>query len=114
MNAEKFVSIINEVVVQSTIDGTKKVLSNPRGRSPAKELVKMSIWYNNLSDEDKEVVGNIIARSVRGAIFGFLCVLDGVRAIEDRDKGVLKLYYERNGESVLLNDQSSFGLHEML
>ena len=39
------------------------------------------------------------------AVFGFLCVLDGVRAIEDTEvKGQLKLYYEKENKSVLLND----------
>jgi len=114
MNSEEFVSAIKATVLQSSIDSTKELLEHPPGRSPSSELKEMSEWYNNLNTVEKQVVNNIIAESARGAVFGFLCVLDGVRAIEDKDKGTLKLYYERRSESILLNDQSQFGLHELL
>jgi hypothetical protein len=47
------------------------------------------------------------------AIFGFLCVLDGVRAIEGaRDKGRLVLFYDRESR-VLLNNPDDEYLHDI-
>ncbi len=43
-----------------------------------------------------------------GVIFGVLCVLDGVRAIESGpDKGELELYYVKDGTRVLLNTRNN-------
>jgi hypothetical protein len=114
MNSQEFVDIIKKVVLESSVESTKKVLERPPGRSPSKDLVELSVWYNHLVEIDKEMVIKIVAESVRGGVFGFLCVLDGVRAIEGTDKGTLKLYYEKGEERVLLNDQDRFGLHDML
>jgi hypothetical protein len=114
MNSQEFVDVISKVVLDSTVDGIQKQLERPAGRNPAKEINEMSAWYNNLEESNKQMVHKIIRKSVRDGVFGFLCVLDGARAIESTDKGTLKLYYERRDEKVLLNDQAKFGLHEML
>jgi len=114
MNHEEFVEVVRQVVLQSSIDSMKKNLESPPGRSPSKELIEMSNWYNGLEEGQKKIADKIIAESAYGAVFGFLCILDGVRAIEGKDKGVLKLYYERRDEQILLNDQNRFGLHELL
>ena len=47
------------------------------------------------------------------AVFGFLCVLDGVRAVENGpDKGTFELRYLKDG-SVLLNPQDEAMLHDL-
>lgn len=114
MNDEEFVDAIRHSVLEAAVDSMEKLLDRPPGRSPSKDLVEMSAWYNSLNSADKEVMIKIITESVRGAVFGFLCVLDGVRSIESNDKGILKLYYERRGEKILLNDQDRFNLHDLL
>lgn len=114
MNSQQFVDVINKVVLKSTINSVESVLKSPPGRNPGQALTTMSKWYNKLSDEDKSIVNQIIAESARTSVFGFLCVLDGARAIEDQDKGELKLYYERRDERVLLNDQNKVNLYELL
>ena len=49
------------------------------------------------------------------AVFGMLCVLDGVRAIEDEaDKGSLRLTYSKNGQTKLLSPSDSDLLHDIL
>ena len=41
-------------------------------------------------------------------------MLDGVRAIEDEeDKGILKLYFEKDGNRVLINDPDQEFLHDL-
>ncbi len=47
-------------------------------------------------------------------LFGVLCVLDGVREIENEpDNGELELYYVRGGARVLLNDVKQGELHDI-
>lgn len=48
------------------------------------------------------------------AVFSFLCVLDGVSAIEDgANKGSLQLIYKKNGREAWLNDEASAHLHDI-
>ncbi|MFB1118209.1 hypothetical protein RF240_05655 [Dickeya dadantii] len=103
MNAEQFVDVIRKVVTESSVKGIESILESPPGRKPRKDLLEMSAYYNERTDEEKEVINKIIRLSVDNAVFGFLCVLDGVRAIEDEEeKGTLSLIYKKD-EEVILN-----------
>lgn len=113
MNSEKFVEVIDLVVVNTTITAVRQNISTPAGRSPQQKYLTMSTFYNNLNEDQKGNIDMIIKEAVSSAVFQFLCVLDGVVAIEDAHKGELKLYYERNGESNLINDPS-VDLHDLM
>lgn len=112
MTKEGFVSIIKEVVVEAAINSVKENLFMPPGRSPASDLIKMSEWYNKLNGADKDLMHQVIKESIDTAVFGFLCVLDGVRAFENENNGELKLYYESGNEKLLLNDIDTEYLHD--
>ena len=115
MDSEKFVHAIEQVVLASAVKGTQDILETPPGRSPAQDLLELSLWYKSLSEQDRKMIIKIISKSASNAVFGFFCVLDGVRVFEDGpDKGDLNLYYERNSESVLLNSPKEDFLHEMM
>ena len=48
------------------------------------------------------------------AVFGLLCVLDGVSAIENgSDKGDLKLFYKKGADEILQNEQAGEHLHDL-
>ena len=113
MNTNKFIEIIDSIVVKSAINIVKKNITAPAGRSPQQKHIIMSSFYNSLNEDQKINVDMIIKESVQSAVFRFLCVLDGVTAIEGADKGELKLYYERNGESNLINDPG-VDLHDLM
>ena len=113
MNSEKFVEIIRKVLVNDSETSVISNLEEPPGRKPSQELVEMSNRYNQLNENDKTAVGKIIKESVETAIFGFLCILDGVSAIENENKGELKLYYENKDVQVLLNDPDEEFLHDI-
>ncbi|MEI7376821.1 hypothetical protein [Dickeya chrysanthemi] len=106
MDAEKFVDVIKLVVRDAAIEDTISVLTSPPGRRPSKELVELSNYYNGKNDEEKELINRIIKLASDDAVFGFLCVLDGVRAIEDEEeKGTLSLIYKKNEEVILNKDE---------
>ncbi|WP_064792214.1 hypothetical protein [Shewanella woodyi] len=103
MNAKEFVDVIKKVVRDSSIKGVISLLKSPPGRKPKEELLEMSKFYNERTIDEKKIIQNIIELSVDNSVFGVLCVLDGVRAIEDEEsKGQLTLTYEKD-EKVILN-----------
>ena len=65
--------------------------------------------------ENRAKIKEIIKESLETAVFGFLCLLDGVRAIESTStKGRLILTYEKEGQTVLLNSPDDEYLHNLL
>jgi len=114
MNAQEFIEAIKLVVTDNGINDVEENLVSPPGRRPAKKSVEMSNWYNRLNEQDKIFIKMVIRESVNTAVFGFLCVLDGVRAIEDdEEKGELEMIYVKDGISYQLNDPKGGFLHEI-
>jgi hypothetical protein len=115
MNKQEFINSIKEVVVNDSIKSVESNLIRPPGRAPEEKLNTLSKWFNNLNDADRNMVMQVVKESVQTSVFGFLCVLDGVRAIEDgEEKGKLDLYYEKDEKLTLLNNQSDEYLHDLL
>ena len=115
MNQEEFISAIKIAVVDSTVKSIKSVLIKPPGRQPGLKLLETSKWFNNLNEIDKNMVLDIVQETAETSLFSFLCVLDGVSAIEGRgEKGKLNLYFEKNGVKTFLNNPDDDLLHELL
>ena len=114
MTSELFVDIIRERVVERTIKSIKENIAKPLRRNPDKDLVSMSDWYKSLNADNKGMADKIIEKSVKSGLFTFLCLLDGVIAFEDIDKGELKLYYEKADTKLLINDENKIVLHDQL
>ena len=114
MDKDEFIEAINIQVHQTAITGIRMILDKPPGRKPDEELVELSSWFKDLSDADKEMVMKVAKEASISATFGFLCIFDGVRVIEDGpNKGGLKLYYKKGLRKVLLNDHKGEYLHDM-
>ena len=114
MNQEQFISAIKIAVAQSAMESMESTLKEPPGRQPYKDNVKLSNWFHNLTTADKEMVFKVVEKTVEMTVFGFLCILDGVRAIEDgKNKGKLNLYYNKEEISVHLNDPNEHFLHDL-
>lgn len=114
MNGQEFVEAVRVVVRDSAIKGVVKKLIKPPGRKVPSTLKDRSTWFNELSDHDKKMIEGIVADSVDEALFGFFCVLDGVRVIEDGpERGQIILAYRRNGVDVRINDPVHLYLHDL-
>ncbi len=114
MNPEEFIKAIKTVVVDYSVNGVKSILTDPPGRKPSPGLVEMSVFFKNLNEKDKSMVMEIVRESVETSVFGFLCVLDGVRAIEDSEiKGTLNLKFEKGNIQQLINDPEKEYLHSL-
>ncbi|PWF21842.1 hypothetical protein [Corticimicrobacter populi] len=104
MNAEEFVEVIRREVRDSAVEGTVSILTAPPGRRPAPALLAMSAYYNSKSAEEQAMIRHLLEEVADSAVFGFFCVLDGVRAIEGMgEKGTLSLTYKKGDVEVCLN-----------
>jgi hypothetical protein len=114
LNKDEFISAIIVAVHDSAIKGMKTNLTCQPGRRPHEKAKETSRWFNSLSEEDKHQVEEIIKQAVHASVFGFLCVLDGVRAIElTPEKGSLELIFNKNGNKTLINDERGEMLHDI-
>ena len=90
------------------------LLERPPGRRPSPGLVGLSEWFNRLPTQDREQVLGAVRLAVGDAVFGMLCVLDGVRSIAELgESGTLELRYTNEDESVLINDPTGEELHDL-
>jgi len=118
MNAEQFVDVVREVVMKAAAKDVIRILECPPGRKPAPELTALSEWWQDLDENDRSYARMLATEVSHAAVFGFLCVIDGVRAIEDDpNKGNLELAFNKDGERTVISSVH-FGdgllLHELL
>jgi hypothetical protein len=81
LSTDEFIDNLRLAVYRTAIDGTSRLIENPPGRSPRSDLVELSEWFHSLSPEGRDRLFEVIRLSVDQAVFGFLAVLDGARAI---------------------------------
>ncbi|WP_263366867.1 hypothetical protein [Edaphobacter bradus] len=113
MTNSEFVNALKVQTSDAAVFGTVANLERPPGRKPRERDVTLSKWYGNLTSSDKAFVNTVIREAAELAVFSFLCVLDGVSAIEDGpEKGDLRLIYTKNGIELLLNGSSQEFLHD--
>jgi len=83
MDSSSFVEGIHTAVYEGAIDDVVTLLSVSSGRTPNPRLIALSDWYKALEASDARRVEEVIQLSVDLAVFGFLAVLDGVRAVDN-------------------------------
>ncbi|CAQ83037.1 MULTISPECIES: hypothetical protein [Photorhabdus] len=111
MNSQLFVDILKLVVRDAAIEDTISILESPPGRKPQRELTELSDFYNEKSKEEKETINKIIRIVADNTLFGILCVIDGVRAIENEEnKGELILTYKKES---IINLNKNSNLHDI-
>jgi hypothetical protein len=81
LSTDEFIDNLILAVYRTAIDGTTRLIDNPPGRSPRSDLAELSGWFHSLSPESRERLREVVRLSVDQAVFGFLAVLDGARAI---------------------------------
>lgn len=114
MNAEEFVLMTKQAVEKSAINEVVQGLEGSVTPAVNKRIAALSDWYRNLEADKKILMQELIKESVQATLFGFFCVLDGVRAIENGpEKGQLQLLYSKANETLLLNDASVDFLHDI-
>ncbi|WP_066074919.1 hypothetical protein [Neobacillus soli] len=114
MDSEYFIEAIVSCVRDTAVDDTLSEMEEPSGRKPRKKDLELSEWYNKQSVSDKEMIKKALYEAVDASLFGIFAVIDGVRPIEGAgNKGVFKLYFDKDGEKKLLNEDSKQYLHDI-
>lgn len=115
MSPKYFVEIIRKVVQKQAINDTIENLEQPPGKTPPEKLKELSAFYKSLDSKQKSALQQIISDASEMTMFGLLCVLDGVRAIESGEKkGSLELWYRNGDVTILLNDIEEDFLHDLV
>jgi hypothetical protein len=115
MNSQYFVNVIKKVVKDQSVKDTIENLTNPPGKEPPIELLEVSQFFIDLDDKERILVERILDMVAESTLFGLLCVIDGVRAIEGAgEKGNLELNYVKNNQKILLNDPKNDYLHDLI
>jgi hypothetical protein len=113
MDSQKFIDAIRMIVRENAINDVITTTEYPPGRRVSPQQKKRAEWYGSLSDEKKEIIKSIIVDAVDNALFGFLCVIDGVRAIEnDPNKGEFEIRYLKEG-AVQMSSRDGSLLHDL-
>jgi hypothetical protein len=103
LNASEFVSALTETCRDSAVADIAAVLQKPPGRKVPNELKELSSWYNSLSRGQQERTVAVMRLVADSTLFGVLCVLDGVRAVESSlEKSSFRLTANKGKVSKLL------------
>ena len=114
MNSQDFIGALHRAVYQGVGAGILRLAEHPVGRGNRAEKQARAAWMAGLDAESRAMVAKLVDEGVHAGIFGVLCVLDGVRAIEDpEDRGDLSLTYtDADGQTVLNSDDGEM-LHDI-
>lgn len=118
MDQATFVNLLRHTVTDSVASDMISQIQNPPGRNISEERKRRAAWFASLSEEDREYVRYALNEAAHAVAFGFLCVLDGSRAIQDHPKqGHLELNYVSADTATLLassaTDAPILPLHEL-
>lgn len=114
MTPEFFVGSLEKHCRDSAVEDCIANFLNPPGRKPAEALVRLSSWFKSLSEGDQEMVASAMRESADATLFGVLCVIDGVRVIEDGpEKSEFELSASRRGIRSVISPSAS-DLHDFL
>ena len=113
MKPDEFVRALKSHCSDSAVVDCLSSFAKPPGRSPAAELVQISKWFHTLSEEDRSLFRLALQQVADATLFGVLCVVDGVRVIEDSaEKSDFTLTANRAGAVLQISPSSSF-LHDL-
>lgn len=114
MNSDQFVAALVEHVHEPAIQGVISQLESPSGRRPPAKNVQLSEWYAQLNEQDRTNLHAVVGRSVHAALFGALCAIDGVRALQDGSTGhEFQLLSVEQGNVERLNRPDDESLHDI-
>ncbi|SDI84709.1 hypothetical protein SAMN05216588_12647 [Pseudomonas flavescens] len=84
MTPHDFVDALQRECADAAVHDSLHLLQSPPGRRPAQALVDLSNWYLGLDPAGQANVAAAMREAADATLFGVLCVIDGVRVIEDQ------------------------------
>jgi hypothetical protein len=78
---EEFIDALKLSTKMNAVGGSIEQFVKPSGRSPDPDLLRISKWWNGLSEHDQNMAREIMQYAADSAIFGVLTMLDEVGSI---------------------------------
>ncbi len=113
MTPEEFVSAVESEVRRSAIEGVLISVTKPPGRRVSVAERARADWVNSLNADETVFLQSVIKDAVDHAVFGFLCAIDGVRALDSSGaNGEFELVYQSDRRHVVSPTDGEF-LHDL-
>jgi hypothetical protein len=107
MTREQFMEAIVKYLRNGAFEDTIENLEDPPGRFPSEKLKLQSAWYKALPQDNKIHLQEAIKEGIDSALFGFFCIIDGVRKVVD-DEGDFNITFN---DKALQDD--SYDFHDL-
>jgi hypothetical protein len=88
MTPDEFVQAVYRSAYLDSVKAVVSVLESPPGQRPRAALMELSTWYKGLNELDRDAAERLIRFSADNAVFGILALIDGVRAVDDKQSRV--------------------------
>lgn len=114
MTPEEFVHHVRVDCIDGAVKDCVNSFNAPPGRKPRAEVLRLSAWFNALSNAEKTLVAEAMREAADAAVFGVFCVIDGVRTIESTpEQSEFRLTANLSGQESVLAPSDTF-LHDLL
>ncbi|MDN7908191.1 hypothetical protein QZM18_29315 [Burkholderia diffusa] len=111
MNTEEFVAAIRTHVQEQAANDLVRTFIAPPGRRPRDLLIKVSEWRARLPSDEQRLLDEVIAESVRVALFGLFAVIDGARVVDENVDRFIITAVGYDGTKTELNEDTAVDLH---
>jgi len=113
MKPEDFVRALKSQCRDAAVEDCLSNFASPPGRAPEADLVQIAKWFQSLSAADRSCLRLALQQVADATLFGVLCVVDGVRAIEDsEEKSDFVLTARRAGANSQISPNDTY-LHDL-
>lgn len=115
MDKTAFARAVTQAAYRKVGDGILDHWAHPVGRGQRQMKQARADWIATLDDPSRAMLRDLVDEAVHAGVFGVLCVLDGVRAIEDGpERGGLTLtHHDADGRVTQLNAEAGEMLHDL-
>ena len=113
---EAFAAALRRAVFDAAVHDVLTTLDQGApGRGPHPRADAMTGWYGELSEDDRTMVTEVVREAAHAAVFGTLCVLDGVRTVDDPPHATLVLtaVSDDGAVSTLSSQDAECELHDL-
>jgi hypothetical protein len=116
VKAQAFVDGLSRLAMDEIIPQILRILEDPPGRAPNIELVWISSWFHQLSEEERSTFVDALRMAAKSVLFSVLAVLDGVSSPLSgfSSSGEFQLLWVDKQVRVQLTNSGDGLLHDLL
>lgn len=113
MSPEYFVRALKSQCSDAAVEDCLSNFRDPPGRAPRADLVRIAKWVQSLSEADRSCFRLALQEVADATLFGVLCVVDGVRTIENSEEKSDFILTARRGGAISQVSPNDTYLHDL-